>query len=193
MVDLGDPFQRTLLWPVKLAPLTVRLNAAAPAVTDDGLNELIEGATGAAPIENGSPLDVPPSGSNTVTVAVPAETMSEALIAALTEVAPRKVVVRLDPFQRTALCAVKLDPLTVRLKAADPAVAEDGESELTTGGACCAFGTIRSHIPRPNSAARSVRDERCKASAMTKVRGRPDASGSQPVEVLRKTPMSVAR
>ncbi len=67
---------------MKLAPFTVRLKAAAPAVTDDGLNELIEGGTGAAEMANVAAFEVPPTVSKTVTEALPAEATSPALIAA---------------------------------------------------------------------------------------------------------------
>ena len=63
---------------------------------------------------------------NTVTLAVPTVTMSEAGIAAVSWVALPKVVVRSAPFQRTMEPVMKLVPVTVRVKAEPPAVVEEG-------------------------------------------------------------------
>jgi hypothetical protein len=43
------------------------------------------------------------------------------------------VVVRLEPFQRTTELEIKLEPSTVRVKAAPPAVALMGEMEVSVG------------------------------------------------------------
>ena len=71
---------------MKLLPMTVSVNPAPPAVAEDGLRLVVNG-TGllAALIKKVWLLDVPPPGAglNTVTVAVPADTMSAAWIAAV--------------------------------------------------------------------------------------------------------------
>jgi hypothetical protein len=63
---------------------------------------------------------------NTVTWAVPAVAMSEAGIAALNRVEETYVVVRLAPFHWTTESVAKPVPLTVSVKAAPPAVRDDG-------------------------------------------------------------------
>ena len=71
---------------MKLLPVTVSVNPAPPAVVAEGVRPVVVG-TGllAALIKKVWALDVPPPGAglNTVTVAVPADTMSAAWIAAV--------------------------------------------------------------------------------------------------------------
>ena len=62
----------------------------------------------------------------TVTLTVPAVTMSEAGIEAVSRVALTKVVVRLEPPHFTTEPFTKLVPVTVRVKADPPAVVEEG-------------------------------------------------------------------
>jgi len=52
-----------------------------------------------------------------------------------------KVVGRSDPFQRTAEVEMKFVPLTVRVKAAPPAVAPVGEIEVIAGTGFDGVGT----------------------------------------------------
>jgi hypothetical protein len=84
----------------KLVPFTVSVNAAPPAVTEVGLRLVIVGTGLVAMIVKESALDVPPPGVGltTVTLAVPAEAMSAAVVAAVNCVLLTNVVVRLDPF-----------------------------------------------------------------------------------------------
>ncbi len=76
------------------------------------------GAGFAAVMVKLSVLEVPPPGDGlkTVTAATPALAMSPAGIEAVSWVALTNVVVRAPPFQRTTDPAMKLLPLTVRLK-----------------------------------------------------------------------------
>jgi hypothetical protein len=80
-------------------------------------------------------LEVPPPGVglNTVTVAVPAVTISAAVIAAVNWVDDTYVVVRLAPFHCTTEPLTKLLPLTVSVKAAPPANADEGLKLVITG------------------------------------------------------------
>ena len=73
-------------------------------------------------------MEVPPPGVGlkTVTLAVPAVAMSAARIEAVTCVEERYVVVRFVPFHLATEPEMKLVPFTVRVKAAPPAVADDG-------------------------------------------------------------------
>ena len=75
------------------------------------------------------------AGFVTVMLADPAAAISEARIAALTWVLLTNVVVLLDPLNCTVAPFTKPTPFTVRVKAAEPAVTPEGESELTVGGA----------------------------------------------------------
>ena len=87
-------------------------------------------------------LEAPPPGAglNTVTEAGPAVAMSAAVIAAVNWVADRYVVVRLDPFHCTTEPLMKLLPLTVRVKAEPPAVADEGLMLVVAGtGLAAAF------------------------------------------------------
>ena len=74
------------------------------------------------------------AGFVTVTLADPAEAISEARIAALTWVLLTNVVVLFDPLNCTVAPFRKPTPFTVSVKAAEPAVTPEGESELTVGG-----------------------------------------------------------
>ena len=76
----------------------------------------------------------PPGGPfTTVTEAVPAVAMSAAVMEAVSFVLLKNVVVRADPFQFTTELVTKPEPLTVRVKAAPPAVALLGEIEPIAG------------------------------------------------------------
>jgi hypothetical protein len=59
--------------------------------------------------------------------------MSAAVMEAVSWVAETYVVVLLAPFQRTMEPLIKLAPVTVRVKAEPPAVAEVGLTELRVG------------------------------------------------------------
>ena len=73
------------------------------------------------------------AGFVTVTVAVPAVAISAAVIAAVNCVALTNVVVLAAPLNFTTDVDTKPVPFTVSVKAAPPAVALVGESEVTVG------------------------------------------------------------
>jgi len=135
VVVRADPFQLTTELLIKPLPFTVRVKAALPAVPVDGESEVMLGGGFDALIVNEEPADVPPPGAglNTVTSAVPAVAISVAEMAARSCVLLTKVVVRADPFQLTTELLMKPLPFTVRVKAAAPAVAADGDREVTDG------------------------------------------------------------
>jgi hypothetical protein len=124
-----EPFHCTVDVLTKLVPLTVSVNAAPPAVAEAGLRLVIVGA--GLLIENSRGGDPLPSGFETVTCAVPAVAMSDAGIVASNCVLLTNVVLRALPFHLTVEPDTKFDPLTVRLKAAPPAVALDGLSDVS--------------------------------------------------------------
>ena len=123
------PFQRTTELEMKLVPFTVRVKAAPPAVAELGLRPVVVG-TGLSGtlIVNVWAFEVPPPGAGlkTVTLAVPATAMSAALIDAVSCVALTYVVVRFVAFHLTTELEMKLVPLTVKVKADPPAVADAG-------------------------------------------------------------------
>ena len=132
VVALLVPLNCTLAPFTKPAPLSVSVNAAEPATAVEGDNELTVG-TGLL-IVNDAALDVPPrDGLVTVTLAVPAVAISAAVIAAVSCVALANVVVLAAPLNFTTEVDRKPVPYTVREKAAPPAVALVGESEVTVG------------------------------------------------------------
>jgi hypothetical protein len=117
----------------KPVPVRVNVKAAPPAVAEVGA---IDVSAGAEPlIANMRVPDVPPPGAGfvTVTVAVPAVAISAAVITAVSFVALTKVVVLAAPLNFTTDVDTKPVPLTVRVKAAPPAVALAGEREVSVG------------------------------------------------------------
>ena len=118
----------------KPVPVRVNVNAAPPTVAEAGANEVSVGAEAALIVNDRLP-DVPPPGAGfvTVTVAVPAVAISAAVIAAVNCVALTNVVVLAAPLNFTTDVDTKPVPLTVRVKAAPPAVALVGEREVAVG------------------------------------------------------------
>jgi len=118
----------------KPVPIRVNVKAAPPTAAEAGAIELSVGPETALIVNDRLP-DVPPPGAGfvTVTVAVPAVAISAAVIAAVNCVALMKVVVLVAPLNFTTDVATKPVPLTVRVKAALPAVALIGEREVAVG------------------------------------------------------------
>lgn len=127
------PFHCTTDEGTKLLPITVSVNVGVPASPLDGEREATTG-TGLLMVRVRG-LEVPPPGVglNTVTFTEAPSAMSLVEIAAVNLVELTKVVVRPAPFQRTCELEIKLDPVTVSVKAAPPAVALVGEIEVRAG------------------------------------------------------------
>lgn len=98
-------------------------------------------------------FDVPPPGVGvtTVTLAVPTLAMSVAGIAAVNCVALTKVVVRGLPFHCTVEPLTKLLPLTVKVKAAPPAVAPFGFKLVIEGRGLLMANVAASEVPPPGA------------------------------------------
>lgn len=127
------PFNLTTLPLTKFDPVTVIWNEAAPVEAELGERVVRLGA-GFETVKLLDPDKPPPGlGLKTVTAEVPPAAMSEALIRAVTCELLTKVVVRSEPFHLTTQPLTKLVPLTVSVKPAAPAVAEDGERPETVG------------------------------------------------------------
>jgi hypothetical protein len=93
------------------------------------LKEAVGGMVATGLIVKVAAFDVPPPGVGlkTVTLAVPADAISEARMEAVSRVEERYVVVLACPFHWTVELDSKLLPVTVRVKAEPPAVVEEGE------------------------------------------------------------------
>jgi hypothetical protein len=143
VVVRGLPFQSTREAATKPLPVTVRVNAAAPAVAELGASVLKAGTGLAAAIVNGTALEVPPPGAGltTVTEAVPAAATSAPLMEAVSCEALTKAVLRALPFQLTADEETKLDPVSVKVNPAAPAVALAGDKEVRVGTGFGVTGT----------------------------------------------------
>jgi hypothetical protein len=135
VVARGLPFHCATDELMKFVPVSVNVKAAPPAVALGGEIELSVGLGFGALIVNVCAVDAPPPGAglNTVTGTVPAATMSVAVIWAVSCVVLPNVVLLALPFQRTTDEALKFVPVTVSVNAAPPAVAFDGEIEVSVG------------------------------------------------------------
>jgi hypothetical protein len=118
----------------KPVPVIVIVNAVPPTVEEVGAIEASVGPETALIVNDRLP-DVPPPGAGlvTITVAVPAVAISAAVIAAVNCVALTNVVVLATPLNFTTEVDTNPVPLTVRVKAAPPAVALVGEREVAVG------------------------------------------------------------
>jgi hypothetical protein len=102
--------------------------------------------------------EVPPPGVGllTVTYAVPAVAISEAGIAAVAWVEETTVVVRSAPFHRTFEVETKPVPVTVRVKAGPPAVAEAGKTVLMTTTGLLTVKVFPDEVPPPGVGLKTV-------------------------------------
>jgi hypothetical protein len=118
----------------KPVPVTVSVKAAPPTAEEAGAIKVSVGPEAALIVNDRLP-DVPPPGAGfvTVTLAVPAVAMSAAVIAAVSCVALANVVVLAAPLNFTTEVDTNPIPFTVKVKAAPPAVALVGESEVSVG------------------------------------------------------------
>lgn len=151
VVVFAVPLNFTAEDDTKPVPLTVSVKAAPPAVAPVGESEVIAGA-GLLIVKVCAP-DAPPPGDGFVTVTdgVPAVAISAAVMAAVICVALTKVVVLAAPLKFTTEAATKLVPLTVRVKAAPPAVALVGESEVIVGARLLTVKLVAVDVPPPGA------------------------------------------
>jgi hypothetical protein len=130
----GAPFHSTSEPPTKLAPFTVTVKLAPPAVAEFG-NAEASTATRLSTVKVAGLGEVPPPGAGVTTVIeiVPPLTRSPTGTKAVNCVAFTSVVTRGVPFQSTTEVLMKPVPFTVSVKPAPPAFAEVGEMEATPG------------------------------------------------------------
>src|SRR5207237_5724910 len=133
VVVRAAPFHCTVAPFTKPLPVSVSVKPAPPTIALAGDSDVSVGA--GLFTANVCAADVPPPGAGviTVTCGVPAVAMSAAGIAAVSLVALTNVVVRATPFHCTVLADTKPLPFTVSVKAAPPAVAVAGDSDVSTG------------------------------------------------------------
>jgi hypothetical protein len=141
--------QRTVEAETKFVPVTVRVNAAPPAVALDGESEARVGA-GLLMVNVRAP-EVPPPGVGfiTVTDAVPGVAMSLADTEAVNFVPLTYFVFSPVPFHFTVDLETNFVPVTVRVNAAPPAVALEGESEVTAGNGFLMVNVRALDVPPP--------------------------------------------
>ncbi len=133
VVVRAAPFHWTVAPFTKPLPVSVSVKPAPPTIALDGDSVASVGA--GLLIVKVCAAEVPPPGAGvtTVTDAVPVAATSAAGIAAVSLMALTNVVVRAAPFHCTVLPATKLLPLAVSVKAALPAVAVAGDTDVSTG------------------------------------------------------------
>ena len=140
----------------------MRVKAEPPAVAELG-EMAVRVGTGlfaAVMLKDFAPEVPPPGvGLNTVTDAVPTVAISDAGIAAVSWVEETKVVVRSRLFHRTFEVETKPVPVTVRVKAGPPAVAELGERVVMAGTGLFAkvmVNVFAAEVPPPGVGLKTV-------------------------------------
>ena len=146
------PFHKTNDPATKPLPFTVSVNAAEPAVADDGKIPLAAGA--GLSIVNVAEVEVPPPGAglSAVTAAVPAAARSAAGISAVICVALTNVVERLAPFHKTCDPVINPLPVTVRVNPLAPTPADAGTMEASDGaGFAVTVNEAPADVPPPGA------------------------------------------
>jgi hypothetical protein len=125
------PFHRTLEPGINPLPLTVKVNAALPTVTDCG--ERADNTGAVAVRVKMSAFDEDPPGFDTAIEFEPGTPARLAGTDAVNWEAEANTVGNGPPFQRTTEFAKKLDPVTVRARLEVPAAADAGFSPVIDG------------------------------------------------------------
>jgi len=146
-----EPFHRTTELVSNFVPVTVRVKLAPPATVFVGDMRVTVGAGFA--MVNVRAFEVPPPGLElkTTTLAVPGATMSVAGTEAVNWVALTKVVVSAVPFHIMVDAFTKLLPVTVKVKAAVPAVRLRGDNEPATGTGFLTVKETEPDVPPPGA------------------------------------------
>ena len=153
-----------------LLETTPPLSALAPKFTTEPATKLVPVSTrltdwpskplvGAIEVSVGAGLltvnvaaaEVPPPGAGlvTVTLTIPAVAMSAAKMEAVSWVALTNTVVFAEPLKLTVAPETNPVPLTVNVKAAPPAVALVGDSEVIAGGGLVTVKVAAVEVPPP--------------------------------------------
>ena len=147
----AEPFQSTTDPETKFVPFTVSVKPELPASVDVGEIEVVVGI--GLLIVNVCAAEVPPPGAGvtTVTDTVPAIAMSVAGTIAVNVVLVTNVVESGDPFQSAVEEAKKLDPLSVNVNCAPPAVVDVGLMESRTGVELRTVNVWEFDVPPPGA------------------------------------------
>lgn len=152
VVALAAPLNFTTEVGTKPVPLTVSVNAAPPAVTLVGETEANVGA--GLLMVNVCALEIPPPGGGfeTVTFAVPPLAISAAgMVATICVlVTDDGAIAGFDP-KFTVAPLAKPEPVTVKVKAAPPADALLGESDVTSRLALLIVNGMLEEVPPPGA------------------------------------------
>jgi hypothetical protein len=152
------PFHRTWEDETKLEPVTVSVKAGPNAMVLVGESGGVMTGAGLSMV-NVCALEVPPPGVGlkTVTEAVPPFAMSEAGTVACSCVAVWETIARLLPFHITWEDGIKLEPVTVSVKAAVPAMALAGDSgDVVAGTGLSTQNEIGEEVPPPGAGVNTV-------------------------------------
>jgi hypothetical protein len=137
----------------KLEPVTVKGNAAVPAVARAGESEAMVGAGSELGdvMEKLAGLEFTAEGRfDTEIIAVPGKAVSGGEIAAVSCIALTNVVGRGKPFQLTTLPLTKFVPFTVRVKPTGLQYdAEDAETDVTVGAEIVNVAPVEMPPPGP--------------------------------------------
>jgi hypothetical protein len=152
------PFHRTTELEVKPVPVTVRVKAPLPAMTELGSRPPMDGTGFGAATVNATEFDPPPPGPGlkTVTAASPALAISLAGIAAERLVPLLNIVVRFEPFHRTVEFDTKPVPLTDSVNAGPPAMAEVGLIAEISGSGLLIVKFMALEVPPPGVGVKTV-------------------------------------
>jgi hypothetical protein len=137
-------------------PVSVKVNAAPPAVALVGEIAVSVGAAGAIGKVNVAEVPPPGAGVTTVTGTLAAAAMSAAVIAVVSCVALTNVVVRALPFQFTVEPFTKLVPFAVSVKAVPPAIAPAGLKLVRVGAGLLTAKLSAAEVPPPGVGVNTV-------------------------------------
>jgi hypothetical protein len=137
------PFQATVAPERKAEPFTVSVNGSPDPVTVAGLRLVIAG--GGLMASSVALVEVAPA--VTVIAALPVVAIRAAVTAVVSCVALTNFVTSAVPFHATVFPVANPAPFTVRVKAAPPAAAEDGLSDVIVGGPLTANVTALEDAP----------------------------------------------
>jgi hypothetical protein len=140
--------------------LTISVRPAWPAVAVLGLSEVI---VSAAMVKVALFEVTPPS--STVTVALPAVAIREAVTVAVNSELLTKAVVNSVPFHCTTAPAAKPEPLTVSVKSDPPAVAELGDNDPIAGSGAMVKVALFDVTPSSNTVTSAVPGEAIRLAA----------------------------
>jgi len=144
-----------------LLPFAVKVKPAPPAAADEGKIEATVGAGVSTAKESSAEVPPPGPGVNTEMAAFCPVAISTGVMVVESWVALAYVVVRLLPFHWITDEVRKALPLTVSVNAVPPALAEEGETEVTAGTGALTARVTADDVPPPGAGFITVTDAFC--------------------------------